>query len=403
MFESMKVSTRLLMAFGGAASMVGAIAAVAAVQIDRLAQQAGTAGALQAGQEATRLVALLALAAATGGVVVAVWLMRSLSRDLGAEPRELAACARRVADGDLAPVALAGASGVMADLERMRDHLATLVAAVHARADVVAGTSADIASTGAEISRRTEAQAAELGATAERMQDLVRSARRSTDSAQQALQQANEARAAAEAGREEMGRAALAMQAMTDGARRIDDIAGLIDGLAAQTGILALNAAAAAARAGSAGNEFAVVAHEVRALAQRVTTAAADVKALTSTSADLARDGDSVVRRAVDAVERGVAIVAVVAANMEAIGRSSEAQGGEIGHLSRALSDLDARLRDSARLVASNAGAAGTLDVQASELLHAVAVFRCPGLLPASPMSKKPQPPTARRAEVGAR
>lgn len=403
MFESLKVSTRLLVAFGGAASMVGVIAAVAAVQIDRLAQQAGTAVALQAGQEATRLVALLALMAATGGVVVAVWLMRSLSRDLGAEPRELAACARRVADGDLAPVAPAGARGVMSDLERMRDQLATLVAAVHVRADAVAGTSADIASTGVEISRRTEAQAAELADAAERMQDLVRSARRSTDSAQQALQQAHEARAAAEAGRAEIGRAALAMQAMTDGTRRIDDIAGLIDGLAAQTGILALNAAAAAARAGNAGNEFAVVAHEVRALAQRVSTAAADVKALTSTNADLARDGDVVVRRAVDAMERIVAIVAVVAANTEAIGRSSDDQGGEIARLGSALCDLDARLRDSASLVASNAGAAGSLDVQASELLHAVAAFRCPGLLPASPRPRNPRPLTAHRAEVGAR
>lgn len=402
MFESMKVSMRLLVAFGGAALMVVAIAAVAASRMQTLARLAGTPQALQAGHEAAWLVGVMAAAAAAGGLFVAAWLMRSLSRELGAEPRELAASARRVADGDLAPVAGAATRGVMADLERMREQLVSLVAAVHARADVVAVTSTGIALASAEIGRFTESQGAELRSTAQRMQAVALSVRRSADSAQQAGTQAGQARAAVAAGREEFGRVALAMQAASDGARRIEDVAGLIDGLAAQTGILALNAAAAAARAGAAGNEFAVVAHEVRALAQRITAAAAEVKALTLVSTEQAREGDARVHSAVEAMQQIVSIVAAVAANTETIGRSSEAQGGEIARLSQALSELDARLRDSIALVASNAEAAKSLDLQSTELLRAVAAFRLPGAMLVSRTSLSPPSRTVHRAGVGA-
>jgi methyl-accepting chemotaxis protein len=385
MHSTMKVSTRLLIAFGGSAAMVAAVAAVAAVQVQALARQLGTAQALQAGQEAAWLVGAMAVAGAAGGVVVALWLMRSLRVDLGAEPGELAAYARRVAHGDLAPAGRTAACGVMADLERMRAQLVDLVAAVHARAGEVATTSAAMASSGAEVGRRSESHALELQAAAERMKVLARAVQSSADGAQQANVQTERACAAAAMGQREIGKVATAMGAISDGARRIDDIAGLIDGLAAQTNVLALNAAAAAARAGAAGREFAVVAQEVRALAQRSAGAAAEVKQLIGVSVELAGQGDAQVRRAGDAVQQIVAIVGAVAANAQAIGSNSNAQVGDALRLSAALSEIDASLRDSASLAARNAGTAAALDQQAAALLHAVAAFRLPGaMMPAS-------------------
>jgi methyl-accepting chemotaxis protein len=381
---SMKVSTRLLIAFGGAAAMVAAVAAVAAVQVQMLARQLGTAQALQAGQQAAWLVAAMAVAGAAGGVVVALWLMRSLRVDLGAEPGELAAYARRVAHGDLAPTGRSAACGVMADLERMRAQLVELVAAVHARAGEVAATSTAMASSGAEVGRRTESHAAEVQAAAERMKVLARAVQSSADGAQQASVQTEQACAAATAGQDEIGKVATAMGAITDGARRIDDIAGLIDGLAAQTNVLALNAAAAAARAGAAGREFAVVAQEVRALAQRSAGAAAEVKQVIGVTVDLAGKGEAQVRRAGNAMQQIVAIVGAVAANTQAIGSNSRVQVGNALRLSAALSEIDACLRESASLAARNAGTAAALDLQATVLLRAVAAFRLPGaMLPA--------------------
>jgi methyl-accepting chemotaxis protein len=379
--NSLKISTRLLIAFGGAALMVAAISAIAAAQMQALAQQLGTPQALQAGRQSVWLIAVIAALASGGGAVVAVCLTRSLAQALGAEPRELAAHARRVANGDLAPADCAAPQGVMADLERMRAKLVELVAAVHDQAAAVAGASAQIARGGAEIGERSAAQAIQLRQAAGRMQTLAGAVRRNAEHAQQARAQAGEARAAADEGQTGIARVVTAMQAITDDAKRIAHIAELIDRLAGQTTVLALNAAAAAARAGSAGREFAVVAHEVRALAQRCTEAAAEVQVLITASVEQARSGDAQVRRAGGAVQHIVAAVAAVADRIDAIGHDSKAQSAEIEQLDQALSVLDARTRDSAALVSRNGAAAQALDRQASGLLQAVAAFRLPGAM----------------------
>lgn len=149
-----------------------------------------------------------------------------------------------------------------------------------------------------------------------------------------------------------IARVVTAMQAISDGAKRIDHIAGLIDELASQTSVLALNlnATFAAMRAGSAGREFAVVAREVPALAQRSTGAAADVKTVIAASAEQACSGDPQVRRTRVAMQRIVAAVTAVADNIDAIGYDSKAQSCEIAQLNQALSALDVRTRDSASL-----------------------------------------------------
>lgn len=372
---SMKVSTRLFIAFGGAAVMLVAIAAVAALQIERMATGTCTPGSLTA-QEDVRLVLWMAVVGVAGGVLVATWLMRSLSHDLGAEPRELVAHARRVAYGDLAPAAFVSQRGVSADLERMREQLVALVSTVQARAQAVTATSTSLVSGGLEIGRCTESHAAELRFTAECMTALASSVRDSASRAQRAGVQADLARETARAGETEIERVAGAMQAIVVGARRIDDIANLIDGLSVQTSVLALNAAAASVRAGAAGREFGVVAHEVRALSQRSAEAAAEVKTLIASSAEQARRGDAQVRRAGDTMAQLVAIVAAVAANTEDIGRDHEAQGHEVVRLSEALSGLDVRLRESVSLAASNAASAQALGVQATALLQAISAFR---------------------------
>src|SRR3546814_15860092 len=81
------------------------------------------------------------------------------------------------------------------------------------------------------------------------------------------------------------------MDQIEKSAQEIAQIINVIDGIAFQTNVLALNAGVEAARAGDAGKGFAVVANEVRALARRSADAARDIKPLITTSSEQVESG----------------------------------------------------------------------------------------------------------------
>ena len=99
------------------------------------------------------------------------------------------------------------------------------------------------------------------------------------------------------------------MGAIHQSSSKIADIIGVIDGIAFQTNILALNAAVEAARAGEQERGFAVVATEVRSLAQRSAAAAKEIKELISDSVDKVENGSKLVDQAGRTMEEVVSSV----------------------------------------------------------------------------------------------
>ena len=105
------------------------------------------------------------------------------------------------------------------------------------------------------------------------------------------------ASAVANHGGEVVARVVQTMESIHTSSHKIVEIIGVIEGIAFQTNIPALNAAVEAARAGEQGRGFAVVAGEVRALAQRSASAAKEIKSLIDASVAQVGEGSALVGR----------------------------------------------------------------------------------------------------------
>ncbi len=313
------------------------------------------------------------------GAALAWTLSRSIVRQLGAEPQALGEAARRVAAGDLKPIPgadLAPADSVLASLGAMRTSLAGIVAQVRQASDSIDTGSAEIATGNADLSVRTEQQASNLQQTASSMLQMNTAVKANAETARHATQLASSASAAATKGGEVVGQVVATMEDISASSRKIADIIGVIDGIAFQTNILALNAAVDAARAGEQGRGFAVVASEVRSLAQRSAEAAREIKSLIGDSVTKVEQGTQLVNDAGATMDDIVTQVKNVSDLIHEIGASTQEQTDGIDRVSHAVTELDRSTQQNAALVEESAAAAESLQHQARRLAELVRLFQ---------------------------
>ncbi len=332
----------------------------------------------------------LAIALAAG---LAVWIVRGITRQLGAEPGDATALARRVADGDLS-VAIQLRAGdttsMMAALKRMQESLATIVQNVRGGAEGVATASAQISQGTTDLSSRTEEQASALEQTSASMKELATTVNQNAANAQEGNRLAVEASGVASRGGEVVRQVVETMKGINDSSRQIADIISVIDGIAFQTNILALNAAVEAARAGEQGRGFAVVAGEVRTLAQRSAEAAKQIKGLITASVERVGEGSALVDQAGATMGEVVASIERVSGIMASISSASTEQSAGVAQIGEAVNQMDMTTQQNAALVEESAAASDSLKTQAHQLVQAVAVFKLGGghavaAMPAAP------------------
>ncbi|MDA8455556.1 methyl-accepting chemotaxis protein [Acidovorax sp. GBBC 3334] len=357
-----------------------------------------------------RNVATLAMLAVVLCLAGLGWYLRSVVRQLGGDPPELRRVTLAVAGGDLAvrvPVRPNDASSIMAGLSTMRERLASVVTAVRSGADSVSAASGEIAAGNHDLSSRTERQASALQQTAASMEQLGSTVRQNADSARRANELAQAASNVAADGGAVVAQVVDTMKGIQDSSHQINDIIGVIDGIAFQTNILALNAAVEAARAGEQGRGFAVVAAEVRTLAQRSATAAKEIKALITASVERVGRGSALVDQAGVTMTEVVASIRRATDLMGEISASSSEQSQGVDQIAEAITHVDQATQQNAALVEQMAAAASSLRTQAAELVRAVAVFQLDAQADAfaahaAPAPQSPPPPQYRVAPVPA-
>ena len=234
----------------------------------------------------------------------------------------------------------------------------------------------EIAAGNQDLSGRTEQAASSLCETASAVEEITASVTQSNESAAEANEQASKASAAASRGGDVVAQAISTMQSIELASAKIGDITSVIDGIAFQTNILALNASVEAARAGEQGRGFAVVAGEVRNLASRSAQAAKEIKSLIDSTTESVATGSRFVHLAGDSMDEIRASVGSVSGIMREISIATREQMKGIHEINHAVTHLDRMVQQNAELVVQSAAAASALQSQAGDLAETAGHFR---------------------------
>ena len=322
-------------------------------------------------------------AAAALGALASLAAGQALKARIVQPLRQATQAARALAGGDLTGQISATrgdeAGQLLRALQQTNVNLLAIIGDVRSNVDIMNAATREIAAGNQHLARRTESQAASLEETASSMEQFASTVGQNAESTRQASDLASRAAHVATRGGAMVARVGGTMSDISHSSRRIADIIGLIDGIAFQTNILALNASVEAARAGEQGRGFAVVAAEVRNLAQRSAAAAKEIKDLIDDSTRQVAQGNQLVQDSGATMQEIIAAVNGVARIMNEIDQASREQSLGILQVNQAVSSMDEGTQQNAALVEDAAVAADSLHLQSTQLAQAVAVFNLPG------------------------
>src|SRR5690606_14356285 len=214
-----------------------------AFESTRQATEQAAADATAIARNAQYAMAGAAVLAAILLVALSLLIARAITRPLlGAVD-----LARSIADGDLGREVETGAFGEVGELQtalgEMRDALHAIVSQVRESSIGITSAATEVAVGNNDLSARTEQTASNLEETAASIEHLTQTVRTNADNARQANPLALSAAEVAERGGEVVGNVVTTMETITESSRRIAEIISVIDSIAFQTNILALNAA----------------------------------------------------------------------------------------------------------------------------------------------------------------
>jgi methyl-accepting chemotaxis protein len=340
-------------------------------------------------------------------VMIATWIIRAVTGPLGGEPDEAKAVVERIAQGDLTKdvqVKAGDSASLMAAMQKMQASLRRMVSDLKANAESVAAAAAQLSSTATRVAGATAHQAEAASSMAAAVEEMTVSINHVSDSAREAHSVTVSTGEQSQAGNniiqdtvaemrrisQTVGDTARTLQAMGESSQKISGIVQVIKDVAEQTNLLALNAAIEAARAGEQGRGFAVVADEVRKLAERTAQATTEIGGMIVEVQSSAQAAVGTMQQAVARVEDGVVLAQKASDSMLGIRSGAQRVVAAVNDISDALkeqsvasNEIAANVEKIAQMSEENSAAtrevadtAHRLEKLAADTRQAVAVFR---------------------------
>ncbi|MCD7895166.1 MAG: methyl-accepting chemotaxis protein [Planctomycetaceae bacterium] len=250
--------------------------------------------------------------------------------------------------------------------------LTRVIAALASDANQVAGMAGDVATSSSSLSQGSADQSASLEETSAALEEITSMARKNLDNAQAANVSMQDNSKQIASSSEAVGRMSTAMSEIRDSSEKIGNILKTIEEIAFQTNLLALNAAVEAARAGEAGKGFAVVADEVRNLAQRSAQAVKDTAELITGTVDRVGNGVRITSEIESSFREIASTTEQITRMVEEIDVATGEQTQGLEQINQSVSQIDQVNQQNARHAEMNAQASVQLNDSSSSLMDQI-------------------------------
>ena len=333
--------------------------------------------------EANRVLMIMMVVISVVAIVVISIFISIFTMSITKPLHLLVGVAKEIADGDLRTtkqkIKRKDELGELSNaFVAMRKKLVDTIRTVEESANNITMAAKELSEQNTDLAHRTESQAASIEQTSASMTEISSTIRDSAENSIYGSKMILDSKSSVENAGNIISETTSNIEEVHDASSKIKDITKIIEDIAFQTNILALNASVEAARAGEQGKGFAVVAAEVRNLAQTTQTS---VKSITDLIENVYEKIDKATGTARESQEIFIEIqnkIDDASKIMEGISNSAVEQQNGIDQVKIAIAEMDSITQKNAALVEEATASAELLFAQSKELMDAIHLFKLP-------------------------